>query len=133
MSGLPGSASSALFTDRYELTMVAAALADGTAHRRCTVAWHPGHESCVSGHLATLPELVKRALRIYIPVHLLPLLLFKLPVAVKKPASTVAKLSVSVAKSTAFLSTAVFLCKLTICVLRAQTRCVGLLRGDAVV
>ncbi|MBN9109233.1 MAG: nicotinate phosphoribosyltransferase [Pseudonocardia sp.] len=36
MSGLPGSASSALFTDRYELTMVAAALADGTAHRRCT-------------------------------------------------------------------------------------------------
>ena len=36
MSGLPGSASTALFTDRYELTMVAAALADGTAHRRCT-------------------------------------------------------------------------------------------------
>ncbi|MGD9987848.1 nicotinate phosphoribosyltransferase [Pseudonocardia sp.] len=35
MSGLPGSASTALFTDRYELTMVAAALADGTAHRRC--------------------------------------------------------------------------------------------------
>ena len=25
----------ALFTDRYELTMVAAALADGTAHRDC--------------------------------------------------------------------------------------------------
>ncbi|GEL22524.1 nicotinate phosphoribosyltransferase [Pseudonocardia sulfidoxydans NBRC 16205] len=35
MSGLPGSASTALFTDRYELTMVAAALADGTAHRPC--------------------------------------------------------------------------------------------------
>ena len=31
-----GEASSALFTDRYELTMVAAALADGTAGRRCT-------------------------------------------------------------------------------------------------
>ena len=28
--------STALFTDRYELTMVAAALADGTADRRCT-------------------------------------------------------------------------------------------------
>ncbi|GAY08664.1 nicotinate phosphoribosyltransferase [Pseudonocardia sp. N23] len=35
MSGLPGSVSTALFTDRYELTMVAAALADGTAGRRC--------------------------------------------------------------------------------------------------
>ncbi|GEL18680.1 nicotinate phosphoribosyltransferase [Pseudonocardia asaccharolytica] len=35
MSGIPGSASTALLTDRYELTMVAAALADGTAERRC--------------------------------------------------------------------------------------------------
>jgi nicotinate phosphoribosyltransferase len=31
-----GELSTALFTDRYELTMVAAALADGTAQRRCT-------------------------------------------------------------------------------------------------
>ncbi|HEX2214972.1 MAG TPA: nicotinate phosphoribosyltransferase, partial [Mycobacterium sp.] len=29
-------ASSALLTDKYELTMLAAALRDGTAHRRCT-------------------------------------------------------------------------------------------------
>ncbi len=41
MSGVPGSTSTALrstalLTDRYELTMVAAALADGTAQRRCT-------------------------------------------------------------------------------------------------
>ncbi|MFC5234824.1 nicotinate phosphoribosyltransferase [Pseudonocardia zijingensis] len=38
MTGSPSSAgvSTALFTDRYELTMAAAALADGTAHRRCT-------------------------------------------------------------------------------------------------
>ncbi|GAA2566696.1 nicotinate phosphoribosyltransferase [Pseudonocardia hydrocarbonoxydans] len=37
MSGSPQSAgvSTALLTDRYELTMVAAALADGTAERRC--------------------------------------------------------------------------------------------------
>jgi nicotinate phosphoribosyltransferase len=37
MTGSPSSAgvSTALFTDRYELTMAAAALADGTAHRRC--------------------------------------------------------------------------------------------------
>ncbi len=37
MTGSPSSAgvSTALFTDRYELTMTAAALADGTAHRRC--------------------------------------------------------------------------------------------------
>src|SRR6478752_3924103 len=37
MSGSPSTAgvSSALFTDRYELTMVAAALADGTADRDC--------------------------------------------------------------------------------------------------
>jgi nicotinate phosphoribosyltransferase len=32
----PTGPSSALFTDRYELTMLAAALADGTADRRCT-------------------------------------------------------------------------------------------------
>ena len=31
-----GESSSALYTDQYELTMVAAALADGTASRRCT-------------------------------------------------------------------------------------------------
>jgi nicotinate phosphoribosyltransferase len=31
-----GQSSSALYTDQYELTMVAAALADGTASRRCT-------------------------------------------------------------------------------------------------
>src|ERR687890_1816490 len=31
-----GESSSALYTDQYELTMVAAALADGTADRRCT-------------------------------------------------------------------------------------------------
>jgi len=30
-----GEASTALFTDRYELTMVDAALRDGTAGRRC--------------------------------------------------------------------------------------------------
>ncbi|MGH3587318.1 MAG: nicotinate phosphoribosyltransferase [Pseudonocardia sp.] len=37
MTGSPSSAgvSTALFTDRYELTMAAASLADGTAHRRC--------------------------------------------------------------------------------------------------
>lgn len=37
MTGSPSSAgvSTALLTDRYELTMVAAALADGTAQRRC--------------------------------------------------------------------------------------------------
>jgi nicotinate phosphoribosyltransferase len=37
MTGSPSTAgvSTALFTDRYELTMAAAALADGTAHRRC--------------------------------------------------------------------------------------------------
>ena len=37
MSGSPSTAgvSTALLTDRYELTMVAAALADGTASRRC--------------------------------------------------------------------------------------------------
>jgi len=37
MTGSPSSAgvSTALFTDRYELTMAAAALADGTAGRRC--------------------------------------------------------------------------------------------------
>ncbi|WP_442790928.1 nicotinate phosphoribosyltransferase [Nocardia sp. NBC_01327] len=31
-----GSTSTALLTDQYELTMLAAALADGSAHRRCT-------------------------------------------------------------------------------------------------
>src|SRR3954447_16491446 len=44
MNGSPGAGSTAplptvptsLFTDHYELTMVAAALADGTASRRCT-------------------------------------------------------------------------------------------------
>ena len=38
MSGSPSTTgvSTALLTDRYELTMVAAALADGSAHRRCT-------------------------------------------------------------------------------------------------
>src|SRR6188768_370366 len=38
MSGSPSTAgvSTALLTDRYELTMVAAALADGTADRHCT-------------------------------------------------------------------------------------------------
>src|SRR3712207_2624850 len=37
MGGSPSSAgvSTGLLTDRYELTMVAAALADGTAERRC--------------------------------------------------------------------------------------------------
>jgi nicotinate phosphoribosyltransferase len=37
MTGSPSSAgvSTALLTDRYELTMAAAALADGTAHRQC--------------------------------------------------------------------------------------------------
>lgn len=35
MNGIPGATGTALLTDRYELTMVAAALADGTASRRC--------------------------------------------------------------------------------------------------
>jgi nicotinate phosphoribosyltransferase len=35
MTGTPPSTSTALLTDRYELTMAAAALADGTAARRC--------------------------------------------------------------------------------------------------
>src|SRR6185369_8058612 len=36
MSGSPTAVPTSLFTDHYELTMVAAALADGTADRRCT-------------------------------------------------------------------------------------------------
>ena len=37
MSGSPGTGHpTSLLTDQYELTMVAAALADGTAARRCT-------------------------------------------------------------------------------------------------
>ncbi|GCE76027.1 nicotinate phosphoribosyltransferase [Cellulomonas biazotea] len=34
-AGLPSPTATALLTDRYELTMLQAALADGTAHRRC--------------------------------------------------------------------------------------------------
>jgi nicotinate phosphoribosyltransferase len=36
MNGSPPAVPTSLFTDQYELTMVAAALADGTAGRRCT-------------------------------------------------------------------------------------------------
>ncbi|MFC8532174.1 nicotinate phosphoribosyltransferase [Nocardia sp. NPDC057227] len=36
METIDGRASTALLTDQYELTMLAAALADGSAHRRCT-------------------------------------------------------------------------------------------------
>ena len=34
-SSLPANRSSALLTDKYELTMLQTSLADGTAHRQC--------------------------------------------------------------------------------------------------
>ena len=85
--------------------------------RQCQEGYHPG-ETCV-GHTTTdWAKGLARAAKIYIPVHLVPLLLFKTKRLVQDPGKELLRAGTAVAMSSAFLSTYVFCVKFSQCVLR---------------
>lgn len=85
--------------------------------RSCDVAWHRG-ESCVAGNLKEIPGLIQKSFRVYGPVHLIPLLLFRTKLLMKDPVRVVLRTSAAIARSTGFLTLYVTVVKLTICALR---------------
>lgn len=85
--------------------------------RRCDEVYHPG-ESCAVAHARDLPALVGRCLRLYAPVHLVPLLLFRARAAIADPLSTSIRAATAIARSTAFLTTYVSVVKASLCLER---------------
>ncbi|KAA0159176.1 hypothetical protein FNF27_00435 [Cafeteria roenbergensis] len=85
--------------------------------RRCDEVYHPG-ESCAVAHAKDLPALVGRCLRLYAPVHLVPLLLFRARAAIADPVNTSIRAATAIARSTAFLTTYVSVVKASLCLER---------------
>ncbi|CAD8124066.1 unnamed protein product [Paramecium sonneborni] len=64
---------------------------------------HPG-QSCEMNILLNLPRIMKSNAKVYLPVHLIPFLLYKRKQLIKNPISTISRALVSYFKSICFLS-----------------------------
>ena len=62
--------------------------------------------------------------KIYTPVHVLPIVLFKLRALTTSPTKVLSRTAVSIAHSTAFIATYQYIVKMTACILRSIRRCV---------
>ena len=85
--------------------------------RQCQEGYHIG-ETCVRHGTLDWFKGIGRAAKIYIPVHLVPLILFNSRRLAKDPVGQAVRLGKAVAMSSAFLSTYVFCVKMTQCTLR---------------
>lgn len=87
--------------------------------RSCAEVYHPG-QSCAVAHASDVPALIVRCLRLYAPVHLVPLLLFRWRALLEKPAPTAARAAVAISRSTAFLTAYVTVVKAMLCLQRTE-------------
>lgn len=92
-------------------------MAGPTFFRRCDEVWHPG-KSCLRAHLEDVPALMLRCVRLYAPVHTIPVVLFRWRDLLSQPVDSVVRVVKSVAQSSLFLSAYVTMVKSTLCALR---------------
>lgn len=94
-------------------------LQDPRAYRRCDTVWHVGH-SCLVGHTVDSFPIALKCLRVYTPVHVLPVILFKYKELFTNPVPLLTKTSKGIFWSTAFLTGYVWLVKSIICFFRTN-------------
>jgi len=90
-------------------------------HRRCDEVFHPG-QSCAVYHTAGIPALALRCARLYAPVHLVPLVLFRWRSLLQDPAGTAVRAGTAIGRSTAFLTGYVAIVKGLLCAQRTARR-----------
>ena len=88
--------------------------------QKCAPHYHAGR--CLPAHSRDLPHALIRALKVYLPVHLLPLLLFRWRQLLAAPAPTLARSSRALLGSVLFLSSYQFVVKSVMCALRNSAR-----------
>jgi hypothetical protein len=88
-----------------------------TFFRRCDEVYHPG-QSCAVAHGSDIPALMMRGYRLYIPVHLVPLLMFRWKSLASDPVGVLSKAAVDITRSSLFLTLYTSLVKSTLCFLR---------------
>ena len=128
----------ALFSDSHTLNVLLQqraklglpALDPASTQLRCDIL-HPGQSHV--GHMLTfLKDGLLRALPVYIPVYVLPLLVFRMKDIVRSPLRSAALTSVGIARSSLFLSAYCTACWYTACVatrLGSRTNLNGILAG----
>jgi len=70
------------------------------------------------GNIKEIPALAGKSFRVYAPVHLIPLLLFRGKMFLQDPVRTVLRTSLAILRSTGFLTFYVTFVKMTICGMR---------------
>lgn len=89
--------------------------------RTCQEAYHPGR-SCAVYHTSELPALAAQCVRLYAPVHLVPLLLFRWKAFVKEPLVSARRAALAIGRSVAFLTGYVTIVKAGLCLQRVERR-----------
>ena len=92
---------------------------DPRAYRRCDTVWHIG-QPCVVGHTVDSLPIALRCLRVYTPVHVLPVLLFKYKELFSNPVPLLTKTSKGIFWSSAFLTGYVWMVKSMLCFFRTN-------------
>lgn len=90
---------------------------DPRAYRRCDTVWHSSRP-CAFAHTHDSGPVAARCLKVYAPVHLIPLLLFKRKQLLDSPVVALAKAGRGIALSTGFLTSFVWMVKTALCTLR---------------
>ena len=83
----------------------------------CRHAWHGGR-SCLVAHVADLPRAFAAACRMYAPIHMVPLVLFRAGTLWKAPLTSLRKAVRAVYQSAAFLTVYVFCVRAGACLAR---------------
>jgi len=79
----------------------------------CSI-YHPGH-TCLEEAGKRWLKVAKNTYRYYLPIHLIPFLLFKLKHLKKNPKATISKALLHYVKSICFMSTYIAILKYTLC------------------
>ena len=83
----------------------------------CRVVYHPA-ESCGESALTSVPGLFARTLAVYIPIHVLPLLLTKARETANAPIEAATRVAIASVRSAAFLSAFTLAGRLALCNVR---------------
>ena len=89
--------------------------------RSCTHMWHQGH-SCLGHHILQIPRQIIFGIRVYLPVHLVPQLLFRYQSLFRHPISSFLRIARNTARSCAYLVTHGFVMMSLFCFLRQWLR-----------
>lgn len=89
-------------------------------YRSCQHSWHGGR-SCLVDHMADIPRAMKDSARMYAPIHLVPLLLFRWRQVCQAPVAALRRTAGAIFRSSAFLTTYLECVRAGTCALRQMT------------